>query len=182
MTLLLMLEHHIQWYTSQTCMLSVCLIIWYVGLMSSVTIPTLLVCCVQVRGRLYRACLRSLSLTGTLSSHSQCTVSEHVCLCCVCVKHYKDNLTVVCWVLCSDYRVCSIVPPFVSFAACGRYAVLFRKYVSRQGAGKGKVIPHRKLSCVIKATLVMRRKQFKMVCSSCVRLVVIAHGRSSLMQ
>ena len=56
------------------------------------------------------------------------------------MKHYKDNLTVVCWVLCSDYRVCSIVPPFVSFAACDRYAVLFRKYVSRQGAGKGKAI------------------------------------------
>ena len=56
------------------------------------------------------------------------------------VKHYKDNLTVVCWVLCSDYRVCSIVPPFVSFAACGRYAVLFRKYVSRKGIGKGRAI------------------------------------------
>ena len=56
------------------------------------------------------------------------------------VKHYKDNLTVVCQLLCSDYRVCSIVPPFVSFAACERYAVLFRKYVSRQGAGKGKAI------------------------------------------
>ena len=56
------------------------------------------------------------------------------------VKYYKDNLTVVCWVLCSDYRVCSIVPPFVSFAACERYAVLFRKYVSRRAAGRGKAI------------------------------------------
>ena len=56
------------------------------------------------------------------------------------VKHYKDNLTVVCQVLCSDYRVCSIVSPFVSFAACERYAVLFRKYVSRKGTGKGRAI------------------------------------------
>ena len=55
------------------------------------------------------------------------------------VKHYKDNLTVVCW-LCSDYRVYSIVPPFFSFAACGKYAVLFRKYVSRKGIGKGRAI------------------------------------------
>ena len=48
-TLLLLLAHHIQWYTSQTCMLSVCFVIWYVGLMSSVTIPTLFVCCAVIR-------------------------------------------------------------------------------------------------------------------------------------
>ena len=58
---------------------------------------------------------------------------------CACIE-FSDNLAVVYRVLCSDYRACSIVPPFVSFAAFGRYAVLFRKYVSRQGAGKGKAI------------------------------------------
>ena len=43
--------------------------------------------------------------------------------------------------------------------------------------------PHRRLSCVIKAALVTRRKQFKMVWSSGGRLVVnVAHGKSSLMQ
>ena len=30
--------------------------------------------------------------------------------------------------------------PFASFAACQRYAVLFRKYVSRRAAGRGKAI------------------------------------------
>jgi len=32
------------------------------------------------------------------------------------------------------------VPPSVSVAGCKRYSVLFRKHVSRQGAGKGKAI------------------------------------------
>ena len=33
-----------------------------------------------------------------------------------------------------------IVPPFVSIAACKRFAALVRKHVSKQGAGKGKAI------------------------------------------
>ena len=40
--------------------------------------------------------------------------------------------------------VVSSVPPFVSTAVCERHAVLFRKHISRQAAGKGKAI----LECV----------------------------------
>ena len=34
----------------------------------------------------------------------------------------------------------SSVPPFVSIAVCERHAVLFRKHINRQAAGKGKAI------------------------------------------
>ena len=36
--------------------------------------------------------------------------------------------------------VVSSVPPLVSTAVCERHAVLFRKHISRQAAGKGKAI------------------------------------------
>ena len=36
--------------------------------------------------------------------------------------------------------VVSSVPPFVSIAVCDRYAVLFRKYVSRNAIGRGRAV------------------------------------------
>ena len=61
---------------------------WYVlckqvSAVSTECIPTcfLTACLLVYAGE--REVVQSMSLTGTLSSHSQCTVSEHVYLCCV---------------------------------------------------------------------------------------------------
>ena len=81
-------------------------------------------------------------MTGTLC-HSRCTVSEHVCLCSVHVKHCKAlELLQWAWSAAASVERC---PTFCfCCAGCKKYAVLFRKHVSRQGAGKGKAI----LECV----------------------------------
>ncbi len=77
-------------------------------------------------------------MIGTLC-HSQCTVSGHVCLRSVHVKHFTaPDLLQWVWSAAASVERC---PTFcLHCAGCTNYAVLFRKHVSRQGAGKGKAI------------------------------------------
>ena len=77
-------------------------------------------------------------MSGTLSSHSQCTVSERVCSCSVHVKHCRaPELLQWVWSAAASVQKC---PTFCLLAACKRFAVLFRKHVSRNAAGKGRAI------------------------------------------
>ena len=65
-------------------------------------------------------------------------MSEHVCLCSVHVKHYMElDLLQWVWSPTASVEKCS---PYVSITGCKRYAVLFRKHVSRQSAEKGKAV------------------------------------------
>ena len=76
-------------------------------------------------------------MSGTLC-HSQYTVSERVCSCSVHVKHCRaPELLQWVWSAAASVQKC---PTFCLFAACKRYAVLFRKHISRQCAGNGKAI------------------------------------------
>ena len=69
--------------------------------------------------------------------HSQCTVSEHVCLCSAHVKHCRaPDLLQWVWSAAASVERC----PTFSIAGYKKYAVLFREHVSRQGAGKGKAV------------------------------------------
>ena len=80
-------------------------------------------------------------MSGTLSSHSQCTVSERVCSCSVHVKHCRaPELLQWVWSAATSVQKC---PTFCLLAACVRYSELFRKHISRQCAGKGKAILER---------------------------------------
>ena len=81
------------------------------------------------------------------------------------------------------------VPHSVSIAGCKRYAVLFRKHISRQGAGKGKAV----LECVgltreqiklcYQSNPLNEEEAIQMACTSGRRLkVTTARGRTSSKQ
>ena len=133
--------------------------------------------CVQVRWGFSIAGLRQPCVRGTLC-HSQCTVSEHVCLCSDHVKHCKATKLLQ-WAWSAVSHLWSPLQCVRDTLSSSENTSADKLLVKAKPSLSGWGLPHRRLNCATKTTPLMRKKLFRMALTNGGRLTVtIALGKS----